>query len=436
MHWNEVESDEKYRLTKIGFDAIHDQKVGAVILSGGQGTRLGFPGPKGMYNMGLPSEKSIFQLHIERILKLRYLSQIHRPSNLPHVPIYIMTSDLNHTVIVDFFKQNNYFKYPSEDIFFFEQGLEPCLTPDGKLIVETPDSLAFAPDGNGGVYRALQRSGALDDMSQRGIEHLHIYGIDNILTKSVDPGFIGLCADLGVQCGNKVVWRASKDEKVGITVLSEGRMHVIEYSEAPPGVADAVDENGKLVYGAANICNHYMSLTFLREVVLPKLQNIYHKVNKKVPCWDARLQLSVSPTQNNAIKLETFIFDVFPFAERFAVMAVEREEEFAPVKNEPGNKVDSPDTARRLLSEQCVRWLHAVGATVCEPSVEEQEQGNTYLVCEISPLLSYGGEGLDHFFGATVTPPCYLTPETVVFSARHTYGMPPTPHPMLPPTQF
>jgi UDP-N-acetylglucosamine/UDP-N-acetylgalactosamine diphosphorylase len=397
VNWTECTPEVQRPLRDLGVAAVADGKVAAVILSGGQGTRLGFAGPKGMYDMGLVSGKTIFQLHVERVAKIRALAEA-ASGRRPSVPIYVMTSDLNDTIIRDYFAREDYFNYPKEDIFFFEQGLEPCLTLDGKVIVESPTSLALAPDGNGGIYPALKASGAVDDMVRRGVEHLHIYGIDNVLTKALDPAFLGVCIDRRAQCGNKVVWRANKAEKVGVSTSVGGRMTVLEYSEIPAHLAEAEDAAGKLLFGAGNICNHYMSLAFLRDAVLPSMGASYHLATKKIPHLDVATGKTVTPTQVNGVKLEMFIFDVFPLAERWVVMEVARDDEFAPVKNEPGNPVDSPDTARAMLSDQGRRWLRAAGATVTGTGM-----------CEVSPLLSYGGEGLEGYHGTTVELPTYLT---------------------------
>jgi len=324
-------------LASIGANAIRAGQVAAVIMSGGQGTRLGYPGPKGMYNLGMPSHKTIFQLHVEKVTKARSLFGAAADGTLPSVPIYVMTSNLNHSIIVDFFKEKNYFGYPSEDVVFFEQGVEPSYTFEGKIIIESASSLSLAPDGNGGIYRALLYSGCIEDMKRRGVEHLHIYGIDNVLTKSLDPVFLGACIEQNAECGNKVVWRAHKSEKVGVTAELDGRMHVLEYSELPPDLADAEDANGKLLFGAANICNHYLSVTFLVDTVLPSLSAVYHVAKKKIPYYDPATQETVTPSEVNGVKLEMFIFDVFPLATRWVVVEGLRRDEFAPVKNAPGS---------------------------------------------------------------------------------------------------
>jgi UDP-N-acetylglucosamine/UDP-N-acetylgalactosamine diphosphorylase len=243
-------SEEELQIIKsVGLRAIYEGKVCAVILSGGQGTRLGFDGPKGCYDIGLPSGKSIFQLHIEKMFKISQVASKAIATDgfvVDLAPVYIMTSFLNDDIIQNFFKKNNYFGYSVDKLFFFKQGLEPCLSFDGKLMVESKDSLAMAPDGNGGIYNALRNSGAVDDMKSRGIEHVHVYGIDNILTKSCDPVFLGLCIENEVEIGNKVVWRASKSEKVGVSVEVDGHMKILEYSEIPRYLADAEEASGKL----------------------------------------------------------------------------------------------------------------------------------------------------------------------------------------------
>lgn len=392
-----IDSATRSSIRWLGVEAIMKGSVGVVILSGGQGTRLGFNGPKGMYGMGMPSGKCIFQYHIEGVLGLAMLlSQGSEPCK---IPIYIMISDLNDSVIRSFFKENGYFGYPADQVFFFQQELMPCLTPDGELIIESENSLAMAPCGNGGIFAALDSSGAIADMMRRGVKHLHVFAIDNVLTKPADPEFIGYCIQRDAECGNKVVWRRDKSEKVGVTVESQGRFRVVEYSDLPASMAEAEDGQGRLIFGAANICNHYFSLDFIRSKVIGQ-PLAYHIARKKIPCLDKVTRTTVTPSANNGIKLELFIFDVFPLAERWVVVEVPREDEFAPVKNEPGNPVDSPDTARRLMSSQFVRWLQAAGANV--------NSNDAGALCEISGRLSYEGEGLERFRGRDIALPCYL----------------------------
>ena len=410
LDWSCLTHEERLCIKELGMTAIVQGQVAAVIMSGGQGTRLGFDGPKGMYKIGIPSRRCIFRMHIEKLLAIRRLAG-QNSQQLPSIPVYIMTSEINTSIIQEYFRANDYFGYPAADVFFFEQALEPCLDFNGKLILESTTSLALAPDGNGGVYNAMRRSGALDDMCKRGVKHLHIYGIDNVLTKSADPVFIGGCIRENADIGNKVVWRSSKEEKVGVGVEYNNKMLILEYSEIPKALADATDAAGKLVYGAGNICQHYIRLQFLLDVVMPTLSGIYHLAKKKIPFLDVATKQSVTPAVNNGYKLEMYVFDIFPLANRFVSLNVSREEEFAPVKNEPGNLVDSPDTARQLLSDQAIHWLRAAGAVV-----HLNNEGNSLCpgsegtLVEISPMLSYEGEGLELFRGQVVRAPCYLKP--------------------------
>jgi UDP-N-acetylglucosamine/UDP-N-acetylgalactosamine diphosphorylase len=336
-----------------------------------------------------------------------------------------MTSDLNHNIIQQYFKENDFFNYPKEDVLFFEQGLELCLTKDGKIIIESPTSLALAPDGNGGIFAALRVSGALDDIVSRGVRHLHVYGIDNIMTRAADPRFIGLCIRDNAEVGNKVVPRLNKDEKVGVTVIRQGRMYVAEYSELPPEIASSVDPTtGTLLFDAANICNHYFSVEFIRTTLMSNLSNMYHLASKKIPYMNSD-GVTVTPTTDNGFKLETFIFDCFPLATRFSVLSGPRDDEFAPVKNHPGASSDTPESAVAMLSRQGLRWLREAGAVIAwkRPGSDANAEGDVNFVeedlqsaitrgevlCEISPLLSYEGENLDAFRDQRVVLPCSLS---------------------------
>jgi UDP-N-acetylglucosamine/UDP-N-acetylgalactosamine diphosphorylase len=386
-----------------GLEAIVKSSVATVIMSGGQGTRLNYDGPKGMFDMGLPSKRSIFKIHMDNIRAVRDMARKQQSSDAPActIPVYIMTSDLNTEIIKQYFVDNKFFGYGEEDVYFFEQGLEPCISMDGKIILESERAIAMAPDGNGGLYNALRKSGAFEHMVSRGVGHLHIYGIDNVLTRAADPLFVGSCIAQGSEIGNKVVWRANASEKVGVAVEKEGRMAILEYSEIPSELADAVDDTGKLTYGAGNICNHYVRASFLRDVVFKNLIQMYHLAPKKIPYLDLASGEVVTPQSNNGVKLEMFIFDVFPLAAKWTVLEVTREDEFAPVKNASGSKTDSPDTAREMITAQAVKWLAAVGATV-----HRGASGAEHV--EISPFKSLGGEGLQEFAGRELVAPLFI----------------------------
>jgi UDP-N-acetylglucosamine/UDP-N-acetylgalactosamine diphosphorylase len=393
-------TDESLRknANAIGLEAVKKGRVAALVLAGGQGSRLGFAGPKGIYDIKLPSHRTLFQLISERLVKLSLLAGTADDTT---IPFYIMTSPLNHDTTVAYFEQNNYFGLCKKNVMFFAQGMLPCLTNEGKIIMESNSTIAMAPDGNGGVYPALLKSGALDDMTSRGVQYLHVFSIDNALVRPADPILIGYCAQQNADCGNKVVWKAHAHEAVGVIASKAGRPCVVEYSEITTQMAEATTSNGEcddvLVYGAANICNHVYTLDFLRNVVVPNIKGSYHLAHKKIPYWDGTR--TVTPTTNNGIKLETFIFDVFPLSERMAVLDVARAEIFAPVKNMAGSKSgDSPDTARQMISALSKKWLMDAGATLTGDTSDPA-------ICEISPAASYAGEGLEAYNGKVVVCP-------------------------------
>lgn len=346
-----------------------------------------------MYDILLPSGRTLFRVISERISKLLSLSGAPASS----LPFYIMTSPVNHNRTVDYFEANDYFGLGRENVIMFQQGMLPCLTEEGKIIMETASRVSMAPDGNGGVYHSLQSSGALQSMKERGVEYLHVFSIDNALVKPADPVFVGYCIEQRADCGIKAVCKAHAHEKVGVVALQGGSPRIIEYSEMTPQMAEQTDAKGMLVYGAANICNHFYTLEFIEHTILPNVGYLYHIAYKKIPYWNG-LE-TVHPTSSNGIKLETFIFDVFPLSKRLAVWEVNRNEEFAPVKNAPGEVSDSPDTARVMLSNLAKAWLRRVGAILV---------GDESAICEISPSVSYAGEGLEEYNGKTISCPFYV----------------------------
>jgi UDP-N-acetylglucosamine/UDP-N-acetylgalactosamine diphosphorylase len=378
---------ETSRMT--GLAAIKKGQVAALVLAGGQGTRLGFNGPKGMYDIGLPSGRTLFQLIVERLRRLGQLAatdEANAVADEPTVPpFYIMTSPLNHEETISYFKENSYFGMKASDVQFFCQGMLPCLTDEGKIILESPAQVAMAPDGNGGIYPSLVKSGMLDDMTSRGIEYLHVFSIDNALVKPADPVFIGYCIAQGADCGNKVLWKSHAHEKVGVLAEKDGKPCIVEYSDISTEMAERTDQDGRLVFGAGNICNHFYTLDFIRDVIVPNLGNMYHIAKKKIPYYNEETSETVTPTSNNGMKLESFIFDVFPLSKSMAVLDVSRDEEFAPVKNAPGSASDSPDTAREMISTLAKKWVKDAGGNLV---------GDIDSTCEIPPLLSYSGEGL------------------------------------------
>lgn len=385
---------------KAGLEAVGRGEVAACMLAGGQGTRLGFDGPKGCYKVGLESGKSLFQVCAERI---HHLTELGKSAGgaASRIPYLVMTSPLNHEATCSFFKDNGYFGLSEDDVWFFVQGTLPCLTRDGKIILESAGSVAAAPDGNGGFYPALQKSGCLARLQEAGVKYIHVFSVDNLLCRPADPRFVGYCAKRGADCGNKCVWKANPEEKIGVVGKKDGRPMVVEYSELDEANKNLRDAGGRLVYGAGNICNHLFSVAFLAETVLANMSNLFHLAHKKIPCAGDDGE-TVKPETENGIKLEAFIFDVFPLSKEMAILETSREEEFSPVKNPPGVDVDSPDTAKAMLNALSRRWVKEAGGTV---------EGPEDAILEISPLLSYNGEGLkERVGGQTVTAPCYLEP--------------------------
>lgn len=364
---------ERAALTTAGMRALREGKVAAFLVAGGQGTRLGHAGPKGTFSIGLPSGKSLFQLQAERLLALSRRAG-------KAIPWYIMTSPENHAETVAFFSERGFFGFPERDLLFFPQGELPVVDAEGRILLADKGRVSLGPNGNGGCFLALKQSGALDDMKKRGVEWVFIYSVDNALVKVADPRFVGYALQSGFPAASKAVVKAGPDEKVGVLCRRNGRPSVIEYSDLPASLRESRLPDGSLEFRAGNIAIHLFSRAFLAanaEEGLP-----YHVAHKKIPFVDESGK-TVTPATPNAFKFELFMFDLFPRAEGMAALLVEREEEFAPVKNADG--VDSPESARTLLRAQHRKWLLAAGLPA------SSLEGRLF---EISPLTSLEGEDL------------------------------------------
>ncbi|PSS11090.1 UDP-N-acetylglucosamine diphosphorylase [Actinidia chinensis var. chinensis] len=393
--------EEREKWWKMGLKAISEGKLAVLLLSGGQGTRLGSSDPKGCFNIGLPSGKSLFQLQAERILCVQKLAaQSLNDGSGGFVPIrwYIMTSPFTDDATRKFFESHKYFGLEADQVIFFQQGTIPCVSKDGRFIMETPYRVAKAPDGNGGVYSALKYSRLLEDMATRGVRYLDCYGVDNALVRVADPTFLGYFIDKGVAAAAKVVRKAYPQEKVGVFVRrgKGGPLSVVEYSELDSSLASAINQQtGRLRFCWSNVCLHMFTLDFLNQVAngLEK-DSIYHLAEKKIPSIHG---------QTMGCKLEQFIFDAFPYAPSTALFEVLREEEFAPVKNANGSNFDTPDSARLLVLRLHTRWVVAAGGFLTH-SVPLYATG-----VEVSPLCSYVGENLEAICrGRTFHAPCEI----------------------------
>jgi len=393
---------EEYR--SIALRAAAKGHVGVLLLAGGQGTRLGVPYPKGMYNIGLPSGKTLYQIQIERILRIQELAQrLTGEDGL--IPMYVMTSEHTKGPTQEFFRKNNFFGMKEEQLIIFEQRTIPAFDMNGKFIMERKSKLARSPDGNGGLYWALREEGVLADLQFRDVRYLHVYCVDNVLVKVADPIFMGYCIQRGAEAGNKVVEKESPDEAVGVVCRLDGKVQVVEYSEISKETAE-LKEGNRLVYRAGNICNHFFRRDFLQRVCEKHEKQLPHHVaKKKIPFTDLGTGNAVKPTQTNGIKLEKFVFDVFEFSENFVVWECHRDDEFSPLKNGAGAAKDTAETSRNALYQQHRRFLEAAGANVDGPSDQ---------AVEISPLVSYAGEGLDAFKGKSFTTPFSINKDGVL----------------------
>jgi len=365
--------EERKHLAEIGWDRLRQGKVAALVVAGGQGSRLGHEGPKGTYNIGLPSGKSLFQLQAERLLNLSRRAG-------RSIPWYIMTSPENHQDTMRYFQGSEYFGYNPEDIIFFCQNVLPALDSEGRVLLSDKDVIGFTPSGNGYVFASMKRSGVLDDLKRRGVEWLFYYNVDNALIRVVDPLFVGAAAYHNHPIATKVAEKAYPEEKVGFLCLKDGRPTVIEYTDMPKELMYATDSSGHLTYGLANLSIHLLRIDFIERYANTNIP--YHAAHKAVKYIDDQGH-PIEPASANAYKFEKFIFDFFSLAEEMTVLKIRREEEFAPVKNMEGK--DSPATARKLVQELYDRWLLEAGAAPSDLVNRD---------IEISPLVSYAGEGL------------------------------------------
>lgn len=455
----------RQKWSQLGLRLIAEGKVGVIILAGGDGSRLGWNGVKGAFSVGPLSGTSLFRLFAQRIRRVLCLaaeaadgtsksSSINNNRRFLSLPLYIMTSETNRAQTEAVFTDAEYFGLNKTDVHFFTQAASPVFDLQGRLMLASPCHLRRAPDGNGGILSALRTSGTLQNMKERGLMGVQVLAIDNALAKVADPTFYGFAVSSGSQVANKVVSRRSSQESVGLMceVLTDSpclfpaqteHQHqqqpqqeqqrcrwagsVVEYTELPKALAETTPEGGpdECPFAWANICMHYFRVNFIEAVATNAdlLHSRYHLALKKIPelrplpggpyepsdLYDPAKWALVTPDKANGWKLELFIFDVFPLADKIMCLEVDRDEEFAPVKssNPTEHKIDAnvregelnlswvaPDTphdAQVRMSRLHAKWLEA--ATGQQLPFRQGKEGR-HVFCEISPLRSYEGEGL------------------------------------------
>lgn len=342
MELSEIEAN-KDKYTAVGIDAIKHCKVGAILLAGGQGTRLGFDKAKGMYNIGETKELYIFEQLIANLKKVTSAADA-------WVPLYIMTSEKNDEQTREFFRDHEFFGYNPDYVKFFVQEMVPAVDFDGNVLVEAEDSLAMSPNGNGGWFKSLIKAGYDADLKEKGVEWLNVFAVDNVLQQIADPVFVGATIESGCVSGAKVVRKVDPYERVGAMCLEDGKPSIVEYYELTPEMAEARDEKGTLLYGFGVILNYLFRVDKLLEIAEKSLP--LHVVEKKVPYIDEN-GVAVKPETPNAYKFETLILDMVYMMDNCLSFEVDREKEFAPVKNATGT--DSVESARALLKKNGIR---------------------------------------------------------------------------------
>lgn len=393
----ELEAERAARAA--GEDMLARGSVAAVLLAGGQGSRLGFDGPKGDYPFAPITGRTLFWHHCATIAALR---ERHRAP----LPLYILTSPANDDETRAIFAANGNFGLAEGSVHFVVQGTLPAVdATTGALLREAPDRLALSPDGHGGLLMALRTSGALDEMAAAGIETLFTYQVDNPLVRTCRPEFLGHHSLAGAQMSSVVVRKLSAQERMGVIAHVDDRPGVVEYSDLPDELAQARDDAGELVYWAGSIAVHCIERTFAERLTGDGVRLPYHRALKRVPHIDDAGN-AVEPEAPNAVKFETFLFDALAYAERTIAVEAERAVEFAPVKNASG--ADSPDTARRALNRLYAGWIEAAGVGVPRDADGEPVD------LEIDPRLALDADelaaALMEMPGLTITGPTVLGP--------------------------
>jgi UDP-N-acetylglucosamine/UDP-N-acetylgalactosamine diphosphorylase len=362
---------DKARL--LGEKLISQGKVAAFVVAGGQGTRLGFDGPKGNFPISPVKNKTLFQIFAEDITAAckKYNTCC---------PWYIMTSPLNHQQTLDIFSANNFYGLNKKDVFIFQQGTLPNFSLDGKILLSDIDTIATSPDGHGGSLRALYNSGALADMQKRGIEFVSYWQVDNSLINIFDPLFIGMHALDGAEMSSKGLSKTGPFEKLGNFCMADGKVAVIEYSDLPNELAEKRNPDGSLAFELGSIAIHIISVDFIERLNKHGFALPLHRAVKKIPYIDDEGK-RIEPKEPNGVKLESFIFDALPLAEKSIILQTVRSEEFAPTKNATG--VDSAQSARQMMVDRTASWLESANV-----KVPRKPDGSPDCVIEIAPAFA------------------------------------------------
>ena len=322
---------------ELGLKAIREGKVGAVLLAGGQGTRLGLDRPKGTLNIGVTKELYLFEQLLRNLMDVTDEAGV-------YVPLYIMTSNINNADTTAFFEEHDYFGYPKDYVKFFVQEMVPACDYEGRIYMESQTEVAMSPNGNGGWFSSMVNAGLLSDIKERGIEWINVFAVDNCLQRIADPMFVGATIAYGCESGAKVVRKAAPDERVGVLCTEDGKPSIAEYYEMTEEMATARKENGDLKYGFGVILNYLLSEKKLEQIADARMP--IHVVEKKIPYMDVDGTF-VKPEQPNGYKFETLVLDMVHMMDDCIPYEVVREREFAPIKNLHG--VDSLDSARELM---------------------------------------------------------------------------------------
>lgn len=339
-------SEEMFKEYKqIGVDIIKNNKYAVITMAGGQGTRLGHKGPKGTFCINtVNGEKYLFQIIVESLEKANKKYDV-------IIPWYIMTSEENNDQTIQFLEENNYFGYPKEKVKFFKQGKVPMIKTNGNLIIDKNKLIKEASDGNGSIYKSLKNAKLLDEMKANGIEWVFVGGVDNILLKIVDPILTGLTISEKNLISSKSVVKKNAKERVGVFCKLNGVPKVIEYTELPEQMAEEIDKSGELMYGEVNILSHLFNIKALEKLAEQRLP--YHTAFKKSNYLNEDGEF-IEVSDPNAYKFESYIFDGFSFFDDMSILRVNRENEFAPIKNKEGS--DSPETAIQLYNNYMEKY--------------------------------------------------------------------------------